>query len=206
MIPDSPVRSRKPTILVVDDEDTIVHILQVGLRQRGYLVFTASKGQEALAVAEAHALDYALIDIKLPDTNGIALVGVFKQRFPAVKHILMTGYPGIKSAVEALRRRVCDYLIKPFHIDQVCAIIERVEQDQHLRAKHAIDNEMIQQLRQENEKLKQQLKDLMPDESRLKQMVLGKYTTLTTDEENALHSYSRQQGIEGEKPPLSRKK
>ena len=202
---DSQMRNDKPAILVVDDEETIIHILQVGLQQRDYLVFTASKAKEALSVAETHSIDYTLIDIKLPDRNGIELVAELKRRFPRINHILMTGYPGIKSAVEALRYQVCDYLIKPFHIDQVCAIIERVQHEQQLKAKHEGDHEEIQRLQRENEQLKQQLKELMPDESRLKKMVLEKYNTLTRDEENALHSYSQHQGLEGEKPPTTKK-
>lgn len=206
LMPDYPLGDQKPSILVVDDEETIVHILQVGLQQRDYRVFTASHAEEAKKVAEANTLDYTLIDIKLPDMNGIELVAELKRHFPKINHILMTGYPGIKSAIEALRHQVCDYLIKPFHIDQVCAIIKRVEHEQQLEAKHAVDHEMIQRLQQENEMLKQRLKELMPDESRLKKMVLSKYSTLTSDEENALHSYSQHQGIESEKKTTTRKK
>jgi DNA-binding NtrC family response regulator len=190
-----PSESPSPfSIVVADDEKPILHVLQIGLENHGYTVYAARSANEALAIVRKEAVDCALLDIRLPDQNGIDLGVAIRQLCPKVIIILMTGFPGIRSAVEALRNHVSDYLIKPFRVDQVVAAIERAREDHRLHSEHERQAEMIQALRTENAELKQRLLELMPHETRIRRKSLHKYGRLRSDWEVALNLYARQQG------------
>jgi len=181
------------TILVVDDEDSICHILKIGLEDKGYNVVTAHNAKMALEIAGTTELHMAIIDIKLPDMNGIELSERISRDNPRIISILMTGFPGIKSVIEALRHNIYDYLIKPFRIDQVVSSIERSRERYRIMAENYYSAELIRNLKRENEELKAELNELMPDKTRLQRKSMDKYRRLLSDQDVAVHSYTRHQ-------------
>ncbi|NOZ08218.1 MAG: response regulator [FCB group bacterium] len=154
-------------ILVVDDQQSTLKIMEIGLKDKGFNVFLAKNGETALRLAEKNEIHFALLDIRLPDHDGISLSKELKSMYPAVINILMTGYPGLESAIEALRNNVYDYLIKPFRIGQVLSVLQRAEREFQLLGKHINNMQLIKKLQQENAKLKETLDKVMPDERQL---------------------------------------
>ncbi|GEM_PF-87592 len=102
------------TILVVDDEKGIRDFLERLLQKKGCQVVTASTGEEAFALMDEQVFDLALLDLKLPDTDGFTLLKHLKERQPLCPAIIITAYSTIRSAVEAIQMGAYDYLDKPF--------------------------------------------------------------------------------------------
>ena len=118
---------RKPAILVIDDEVEVGTFFEFYLREeRGYPVDIANSGREARALLAEKKFDLALVDLKLPDTDGITLLKEIKETRPACEVIIMTGYSTVRTAVEAMRLGALDYLDKPFEeLDELDQIIDR---------------------------------------------------------------------------------
>ena len=91
-------------ILVVDDDETILKLLEMRLEAKGYQVFTASQSQEALKIVENEAIDLALVDPKLDGENGIDPTKDLHQINPVIPVIILTAFGTVKTAVEAMRK------------------------------------------------------------------------------------------------------
>src|SRR5262245_64897918 len=105
-------------VLVVDDEKNILSVLKDTLTHFGYRVTCASSAGEALAAIRAELFDAAITDIRMPDMSGLELLREIKRQDESIEVIVMTGYPTITSAVEALKEGAYDYLSKPLIFDE----------------------------------------------------------------------------------------
>ena len=114
----------KPTILVVDDELLIRDLLYDFFTGQGWDIAVAEDGEKALELIKTRKFDLVLSDIKMPEMDGLTLTNHVRQGNPELPVVLMTGYPSIESAVEALRHKVDDYVIKPFNINQLYKLVE----------------------------------------------------------------------------------
>lgn len=120
-------------ILVVDDETTLRTALFRALDKKGYQVITASHREEALTLSQSEKpLDLALIDLRLPDGDGLDLMAEIKAKHPNTKFIILTGYATIETAIEATRRGVFHFITKPFNLDEVLNIIDNALSHQQL--------------------------------------------------------------------------
>jgi DNA-binding NtrC family response regulator len=119
-------------ILVADDDPDIVFSLSERLRWLGHDVITAGDGKAALAAVESHALDLAIIDVSMPQLNGIEALKRIRKRWPSLPVVVVTAYGTIRLAVEAMKEGAVDFLTKPFEQGQidlvVTTIVERVGQ------------------------------------------------------------------------------
>ncbi len=117
---------RKPAILVIDDEVEVGTFFEYYLREeRGYPVDVANCGREARALLRDKKFDLALVDLKLPDTDGITLLKEIKEVIQAASHH-HDGYSTVRTAVEAMRLGALDYIDKPFEeLDELDKIIDR---------------------------------------------------------------------------------
>lgn len=120
----SGVVSAATVMLVVDDDERFRERLSKALRARGLEVHTAEHHEGAMAVARAHRLDRALIDLRMPGPGGLALLRDLKQLQPQVEVVVLTGYGSIATAVEAMRLGARDYLTKPCHADRILLSFE----------------------------------------------------------------------------------
>jgi two-component system response regulator RegA len=111
------------TILLVDDDEVFRERLARALRERGYGVTTAAGHDQAVAVTEGQAFDFAIVDLRMPGLSGLALIAPLTERMPAARIVVLTGYGSITSAVEALRAGAHDYLSKPVDADQIIAAL-----------------------------------------------------------------------------------
>jgi two-component system response regulator AtoC len=113
----------KHTILVVDDQKEICDIFQDALTQEGYEVLTATNGVEAVSLGEQNRPDLAILDIKMPEMDGIEVLQKLREVRGDVEVIMLTGYGTLMTAKEAMRLGAYDYLTKPFDLGLVKSII-----------------------------------------------------------------------------------
>jgi len=116
--------SSKPTVLIVDDEAGIRKLLTTALNENGFNPDSAENGAEAIRKANEQFYNLALIDIMLPDINGVELLAKFKPTRPRTRKIIMTGNPSLQNAVEALNKGADAYIMKPLDIGKVLATLE----------------------------------------------------------------------------------
>jgi DNA-binding NtrC family response regulator len=107
------------SILIVDDELLIRDLLYDFFVNQGWQPSMAENGQKALAILEKDRIDLVLTDIRMPEMDGLELTSEMRQLYPDIPVIIMTAYPTVESAVEALRNKVSDYITKPFNINQL---------------------------------------------------------------------------------------
>ena len=118
------MRKNKPSILLVEDDANIRETLSTILQQKGYNTDTAKNGHEAIQKSKAKFFNLALLDIKLPDIEGTRLVTMMHENLPKMVKIMITGYPSLENAVEALNLGADAYIIKPFEPTKLLALIE----------------------------------------------------------------------------------
>lgn len=111
-------------ILVVDDDDRLRERLGRAFADRGLAVHLASDHAAAVAIAQATPLDRAVVDLRMPGPNGLAVVRDLLAAQPTLAVVVVTGYGSIATAVEAMRLGVRDYLTKPCNADQILAAFE----------------------------------------------------------------------------------
>lgn len=112
-------------ILVVDDEPAITIALAKKLRRDGHECLTASSGEEALSRVGAEKLDLIITDVRMPGMSGIELLKQVKLRDASISVIVMSAYTDINFAIEALRGRADDFLLKPFNLDDLSLSVAR---------------------------------------------------------------------------------
>jgi DNA-binding NtrC family response regulator len=120
-------------ILVVDDEPALLALLQDALGAWGYEVKCAGSGTEAIGVLGTELFDAALIDIRMPDMTGLDLLREIKRQDGSAEVVMMTGYPAISSAIEALKEGAYDYLSKPLILDELRHLMARLVERRFLR-------------------------------------------------------------------------
>ncbi|HET6649064.1 MAG TPA: sigma-54 dependent transcriptional regulator [Candidatus Limnocylindria bacterium] len=114
------------SVLVVDDEPDVRSLLNDLLTEAGYAVSTANTGAEALAAIEKGLPDLVMMDVKLPDQDGIALLRQLKRDHSDLEVIVMTAFGGSSTAIKAMEHGAYDYVTKPFEIDDLLATLKRV--------------------------------------------------------------------------------
>ena len=106
-------------ILIVDDESEIRETLFEGLSNNGYAIFLAENGEGALRLFDQRPFDLVVLDVKLPDRDGIQVLDTIKNRSAETPVIMMSGYGTTQNAIEAMRKGAFDYLLKPFSMDVI---------------------------------------------------------------------------------------
>jgi DNA-binding response OmpR family regulator len=115
----------KTNILIVDDEPVARQSLGDILQLEGYAVTAVASGEAAVEYLRNYAVDLMIVDLKMPGMSGLDLVQVANQLAPDAQIILLTAYGSMESAVEALRQRVHDYLLKPASPNQIIASVKK---------------------------------------------------------------------------------
>ena len=114
----------KMRIMLVDDEERFLQTTQKLLARRGYEVTTASGGVECLEKLAHELVHVVILDVKMPDMDGVETLKRIKQKFPLVEVIMLTGHASAASAVEGMKSGATDYLVKPTDIDILIAKAE----------------------------------------------------------------------------------
>jgi PAS domain S-box-containing protein len=114
----------KACILVVDDEDSQRKSLSLILKKKGYEVESAGTGKEALEKAQGRIISVSLVDINLPDTDGIGLVALLKHINPDMTVIMVTGFASVENSVQSLNAGASGFLVKPVNNDELFAKVQ----------------------------------------------------------------------------------
>jgi DNA-binding NtrC family response regulator len=110
-------------ILVVDDDKNIRITIEAILKNEGYAVDVAANGSDAIKKSENAAYNVALIDIHLPDMEGTELLTRIRDSVPKVRKIILTGYPSMQNAIDAVNRNADAYLVKPVDLDELLELV-----------------------------------------------------------------------------------
>ena len=113
-------------ILVADDEESMRWVLSKALKKKGFTVDLAADGDEALRLIRSNTYDLAILDIKMPGITGLELLDRIKELKSELLVVIMTAEASMKNAVEAMKRGAYDYITKPFDLDVIDAIVEKV--------------------------------------------------------------------------------
>ena len=132
MIQGEGVMDEKPDILIIEDDESTRKTLTLVLGKKGYRTETAGTGKEALERAKKQSFDVTLLDIRLPDMEGMELVAPLKELHPDLAVIVITGYASLETALQALKEGAADYITKPLDMEKVLEAIGEALEKQRL--------------------------------------------------------------------------
>ncbi|MGB9671544.1 MAG: response regulator [Candidatus Bathyarchaeales archaeon] len=113
----------KARILIVDDDENIRKVLTTILEDEGYVIEAVENGKRAIEKTKKSFYNLVLIDIRLPDMEGTELLTKMKHAVPKTRKIIITGYPTLQNAIEAVNKGADAYVLKPFDMDSVLQTI-----------------------------------------------------------------------------------
>lgn len=114
-------------ILVVDDESKICDVVQSFLENEGYEVMTADSGVSALSALEDDEVQIMLLDIRMPDMDGLQCLRSVKDMYPDIEIVMMSGFATLKMAKMSLKIGALDYLCKPLSFPHLKDVIRQIE-------------------------------------------------------------------------------
>jgi len=120
-------------ILIVDDEDSMRHMLTLILKREGYEPRAAGRGSEALKLLDGETFDFILSDIVMPEMGGLELLKALKEKKVESTIIMMSAYGNLDTAVEAMKLGAYDYISKPFKPDEILLTLRKAEERENLR-------------------------------------------------------------------------
>jgi DNA-binding NtrC family response regulator len=124
-------------ILLVDDDETILESLQLLLEDEGYVVETATTGTMAIAKTFEKVFNLAIVDWRLPDTEGTKLIGKFKETIPKMGKIMLTGYPSMQNAIDSVNNKADAFFQKPVSIKTLLSKIVELKNMQAEEKKYS---------------------------------------------------------------------
>jgi response regulator RpfG family c-di-GMP phosphodiesterase len=120
------------SVLIVDDSVETLELLSDCLSLNDCKVMKAETGGAALDIMNHHPVDIAIVDINLPDMNGISVLDVIKTQDPTIAVVMITGFPEPNFVVNAMKKGASDFLIKPFELDKLMMVMMRVSRERQL--------------------------------------------------------------------------
>jgi len=143
----APLTVARPLVLVVDDELSVLKVIGRVAATAGFEVVTCTSGAEALRLLLRRPADLAMVDLRMPDVNGLDLLRQIKINVPGCDVILMTGYAAVDSAVEAIKLGAREYLTKPFDFDRLRQVLGDIRDELARRAQVvALESQVAKQL------------------------------------------------------------
>jgi DNA-binding NtrC family response regulator len=125
-------------ILFVDDDRDILMMVEQYLQMQGYDITTVNSGLKALDLVKDQDIDIIFTDYKMPEFNGLELLAAVKQYKPEIEVIIVTGYGSMESAIQAMKFGSYDYLQKPFKLEHLKLIIDRITEEKKVKDKAAL--------------------------------------------------------------------
>ncbi len=152
---------KEERILIVDDEEVICNVLERRLTKEGYLCTTAHNGKEALSRFYKDTFSLIISDIKMPEMNGIELLQRVKAIDPKMKMIMVTAYPEIDLAVNAMKLGAYDFIIKPADLDLIVMSVRKALEGKRLEEEiEAYQNRLEELVEERTIKLQQAFRTL----------------------------------------------
>jgi len=117
-------------ILIVDDDENIRKVLEAILGEEGYTVESVDTAKKGIEKSEKAFYNLALIDVRLPDMEGVELLAKMRETKPKMRKIIITGYPTLQNAIAAVNRGADAYVMKPFDVEKILQTIREQLQKQ----------------------------------------------------------------------------
>jgi two-component system response regulator AtoC len=136
------------SILIIDDEMNMRHMLQVMLDKEGYIAKVAANGIEGLSMMSNEDFDFILCDIKMPKMDGMTFLARAFREHPEKTFIMMSAYGTIDTALEAMKKGAYDYISKPFKSDEVLLTLKKAEERERLKKENLIFKDRISKIEQ----------------------------------------------------------
>ncbi len=137
----------RPRLLAVDDDESILKVIERLGEKAGFDVETCPVGSTATDCLLRRPAELAMVDLHMPDANGIELLKRFKAIVPACDVILMTGAGGVASAVEAIKHGAREYLTKPFDLDRLRVVLSEIRDELERRVQvAALESDVARQM------------------------------------------------------------
>src|SRR5689334_24733505 len=130
-------------LLIVDDERAIREACRDAAQVLGFNVFTADSAEHAYRILDAQGIDAVLLDLRLPGAGGLEALNQIKSRRPDAIVIVITGYGTVQSAVQAMKNGAYDYVTKPFSLDELKLLLDRVVSHLKLKTENRVLREKI---------------------------------------------------------------
>jgi len=130
-------KKERSRILVIDDDESVRRSLAAVLKDQGYTVDVAASGREAMGKSKVGFYNLALVDLRLPDMDGIRLLTEIRETVPKMVKIIITGYPSLENAIEAVNRGADGYMVKPYNMDDLLRKIRESLQKQRGERKYS---------------------------------------------------------------------
>ena len=124
-------------ILIIEDDDDVRRILRIMLEDEGYIVDVARNGKEAINKSNMTFYNIALIDILLPDMKGTQLLKAIKKTMPEMGKIVITGFPSLENAIEAVNSGADSFLLKPFQGEELLKTVRTLLEKQEKAKKYS---------------------------------------------------------------------
>jgi putative nucleotidyltransferase with HDIG domain len=171
----------KENILFVDDEEDILEVATEFFDFKGYQVFTAKNGREAISILESEKIDCCFTDINMPEMDGLELAEYIRKNDNTIPVVIMTGYPSLENTIKTLKNGVVDYLIKPVNLNQVEITVQRVLRERRL----FIENILLAKEVEGKERLAKLNKELLYKVEELYTLnrIMSEFTTISTSSE-----------------------
>ncbi|MBI4763707.1 MAG: response regulator [Deltaproteobacteria bacterium] len=128
----------QPHVLLMEDEFSVAKGLEMVMREAGYEVDLADTGQKALDKFGVSDFDLLVADLRLPDMDGMEVIRQVRDKRPKTNVVIITGYPSVSSAVEAVKMGVSDYLRKPFTDDEIRSAVEKALKERQKESMEAL--------------------------------------------------------------------
>ncbi len=142
------MNSLEKSVLVIDDEENMRHMLKAMLSKLGYQVDTAADGRKAMEKVTEGAFDFILCDIIMPNMDGMAFLKSAGARLDATTVIMMSAYGSMDVAIEAMKLGAYDYISKPFKSDEVHLTLKKAEERENLRRENFFLKERIRNIKE----------------------------------------------------------
>jgi DNA-binding NtrC family response regulator len=137
--------TRLGTILVIDDEEIMREVLETLLSREGYDVHLASSGPEGLEYARSTPVDAAIVDVMMPDMDGLAVLDELKKLDDEMAVIMITAFASVDTAVAAMKRGAFDYITKPFKNDEVLVVLRNAVERKRLETENRVLRQNLQE-------------------------------------------------------------
>ena len=132
-------------LLLVDDEPALRSLMAERLAERGFEVAEAETGEKALEYLDQFAFDILITDLRLPGIDGNRVIESARERYPGIIAIVITGYGGVRDAVEVMKRGASDYVTKPFQFDELLHVIDKALEQRRLKSELAYYQSQVEE-------------------------------------------------------------
>jgi two-component system, NtrC family, response regulator AtoC len=127
-------------VLIVDDEAVVRNGIKRALEKKGISAMLAANAHEAFDLLSVNSFDLVLLDIRMPDMDGLSVLKQIRAQYPGLNVIMITGYPTIETAVQCTKHGALDYLVKPFRLDDLEFSLNKLEDNEYVQIGSEIED------------------------------------------------------------------